>query len=45
MIRPAKNAGKINDEEQTNIFLEFYLHIVNFLRKEMPRRPAKDWQA
>jgi hypothetical protein len=45
MIRPAKNAGKINDVEQMNTFLEFYLHIVNFLRKEMPRRPAMDWQA
>jgi hypothetical protein len=45
MIRPSKNAGKINDDEQMNTFLEFYLHIVNFLRKEMPRRPAMDWQA
>jgi hypothetical protein len=45
MIRPAKNAGKTNDAEELNMFLEFYLHVVNFLRREMPRRPAMDWQA
>lgn len=45
MIRPAKNAGKANDEDELNMFLEFYLHLVNFLRREMPKRPAMDWQA
>ncbi|KVA22964.1 hypothetical protein WI42_08110 [Burkholderia ubonensis] len=45
MIRPSKGAGKVNDEDQMNTFLEFYLHLVNFLRREMPRRPAMDWQA
>ncbi|ABD69055.1 hypothetical protein Rfer_1321 [Rhodoferax ferrireducens T118] len=45
MIRPAKNAGKTNDKDELNMFLEFYLHLVNFLRREMPRRPAMDWQA
>lgn len=45
MIRPAKNAGKTNDEDELNMFLEFYLHLVNFLRREMPKRPAMDWQA
>ncbi|WP_133164370.1 DUF6602 domain-containing protein [Solimonas fluminis] len=45
MIRPANQTGKINDEDQLNTFLEFYLHLVNFLRREMPRRPAMDWQA
>ena len=45
MIRPAKCAGKVNDDDQMNTFLEFYLHLVNFLRREMPRRPTMDWQA
>lgn len=45
MIRPSKGAGKMNDEDQMNTFLEFYLHLVNFLRREIPRRPAMDWQA
>ncbi|MBR8510652.1 DUF6602 domain-containing protein [Burkholderia cenocepacia] len=45
MIHPSKGAGKVNDEDQMNTFLEFYLHLVNFLRREMPRRPAMDWQA
>ena len=45
MIRPSKNAGKVNDEDQMNTFLEFYLHLVNYLRREIPRRPPMDWQA
>jgi len=45
MIRPANGTGKVNDADQMSTFLEFYLHLVNFLRREMPRRPAMDWQA
>lgn len=45
MIRPTSHTGKTNDGEAKDTFLEFYLHIVNFLRREQPRRPLMDWQA
>ncbi|MDR6395905.1 DUF6602 domain-containing protein [Herbaspirillum seropedicae] len=44
MIRPASSSGKVNDQDQMDTFLEFYLHLVNFLRREIPRRPGMDWQ-
>lgn len=45
IIRPANCTGKVNDKDERDTFLEFYLHLVNFLRREMPRRPCMDWQA
>lgn len=45
IIRPGSFTGKVNDKDEMNTFLEFYLHLVNFLRREMPRRPYMDWQA
>jgi hypothetical protein len=45
MIRPPRQTGKKHDADEVNTFLEFYLHVVNFLRREQPRRPTMDWQA
>jgi hypothetical protein len=45
ILRPGSKAGKINDGEETDTFLEFYIHVVNFIRRELPRRPSMDWQA
>lgn len=44
MINPGQACGKIQMEEDV-IFLELYLHVVNFLRREAKRRPPMDWQA
>lgn len=44
LVRPAAGVGKIDDGAE-NTFLELYLHVVNFLRREQPRRPPMDWQA
>lgn len=44
LIRPGADVGKVDDGEE-NTFLDLYLHVVNFLRREQPRRPAMDWQA
>jgi hypothetical protein len=43
LIRPGKPAGKTNDSPEAT-FLEFYLHVINFLSREYPRRPPVDWQ-
>jgi len=44
MIRPQVLAARLRDETK-GIFLEFYLHIVNFLTRERKRRPEIDWTA
>jgi hypothetical protein len=44
ILRPQKSAGKTHDGEEIDTFLEFYIHVMNFLRRELPRRPAMDWQ-
>ncbi|MEF8708482.1 MAG: DUF6602 domain-containing protein [Candidatus Accumulibacter propinquus] len=44
LIRPGDATGKENNEAEADTFLEFYLHVVNFLNREQPRRPAVDWQ-
>lgn len=45
IIRPSSKKGKLNQGEQMDTFLHFYIHIMNFLRREMQRRPTMDWQA
>jgi hypothetical protein len=45
MVRPGPGVGKTNDGNEVDTFLEFYLHVVNFIRREQPRRPLMDWQA
>ncbi len=44
MINPARSVGKIQERDGDLIFLEFFLHVVNFLRREAGRRPSLDWQ-
>lgn len=44
MIRSQVAAAMIR-EETKGVFLEFYLHVVNFLTRERNRRPEIDWTA
>jgi hypothetical protein len=44
MINPGNFAGKAAVQDDVNIFLEFYLHVVNFINRERDRRPPVDWQ-
>jgi len=45
LINPGKAVGKAVDGDSMGIFMEFYLHIINFLNREYSRRPIIDWQA
>jgi hypothetical protein len=44
LIQPQVSAARLRDETK-GIFLEFYLHVVNFLTRERRRRPEIDWTA
>jgi len=44
MINPSNATGKAVAQDDVNIFLEFYLHLVNFINRERGRRPPVDWQ-
>ncbi len=44
MINPSKASGKEVEGDDTSIFLDVYLHIVNFINRERLRRPPVDWQ-
>lgn len=44
MINPASGVGKTQKDDESIIFLEFFFHLVNFLRREGGRRPPIDWQ-
>lgn len=44
IINPQKPAGKWEIAQGSSIFLESYLHIVNFLMRESARRKPVDWQ-
>lgn len=44
LINPAASAGKWDAGADASIFLESYLHLVNFLARESRRRPPVDWQ-
>lgn len=44
MLHPGQAKGKQVENEEEGIFLEFYLHVVNFLNRERARRPPVDWQ-
>lgn len=44
MIRPQVSMATLRDETK-GMFLEFYLHVVNFLTRERKRRPEIDWTA
>ena len=44
MINPCTSTGKATDKDGESIFLELYVHIVNFINRERDRRPPVDWQ-
>lgn len=44
MINPCTHEGKACTNEEENIFLEFYIHLMNFLTREAKRRNPVDWQ-
>jgi|HubBroStandDraft_6_1064221.scaffolds.fasta_scaffold03484_6 hypothetical protein len=44
IINPQKPAGKWETGSASSVFLESYLHIVNFLGRESARRKPVDWQ-
>ncbi len=44
-ILPAFSVGKEEQDDAQSVFLDFYLHLVNFLMREVPRREPVDWQA
>jgi hypothetical protein len=44
LLRPQISAARVRDEEN-GIFLDFYIHLMNFLMREKRRRPPIDMQA
>lgn len=44
MINPCTSTGKATNKDGESIFLELYVHIVNFINRERDRRPSVDWQ-
>ncbi|MGI0133456.1 MAG: DUF6602 domain-containing protein, partial [Candidatus Micrarchaeaceae archaeon] len=44
IINPQKPAGKWETGNASSVFLESYLHVVNFLGREAARRKPVDWQ-
>jgi len=44
LINPATATGKEITDDNESIFLEYYLHLMNFLSRESARRPQVDWQ-
>lgn len=41
---PGSNSGKEEKGDTQSIFLDFYLHLMNFISREVARRPPMDWQ-
>jgi hypothetical protein len=44
IIHPALGVAAL-EENSVGLFLEFYLHLINFLTRERGRRPPIDWMA
>lgn len=44
IVNPQKPAGKWEAGQAESVFLEIYLHVVNFLSRESERRKPVDWQ-
>ncbi len=44
IIRPQVRAGRWQEEGAESVFLETYLHIMNFLGRESERRKSVDWR-
>lgn len=44
MINPAKAQGKESHGDSVSLFVEFFIHLVEFLERERRRRPALSWR-
>ena len=44
IIRPQTGVALL-EEDSPSLFLEFYIHLINFLTRERGRRPVIDWTA
>jgi hypothetical protein len=44
IIHPGDSAGKSAERDDGLGFVEFYLNLVNFMQRELKRRPLIDWQ-
>ena len=44
MFIPGDSVGKTQNGGRDIIFLEFFLHVMNFIRRESKGRPPVDWQ-
>lgn len=44
LIRPQEAVVRMRDESE-GIFLDFFIHLINFLMRERKRRPPIDWTA
>lgn len=44
IINPAYRKGKLFEDDKEQVFLEFWVHFINFLTREIPRRRPIDWQ-
>ena len=44
IINPEQKVGKWDAGKADSVFLESYLHIVNFVGRESKRRDPVDWQ-
>jgi hypothetical protein len=45
LIAPADNAGKLSPNSGPSVFHEWFLHLMNYLNRELRYRPPMDWQA
>jgi hypothetical protein len=45
LISPADNAGKLTPDLGPSVFHEWFLHLMNYLTRELRYRPPMDWQA
>ncbi len=44
IIHPSRSIGKESADDHEDVFLTFYLNVVNFVAREHRRRPPVDWQ-
>jgi hypothetical protein len=44
LLNPVAMAGKVASSDRDEVFLEFYVHLMNFLAREAGRRPGLDLQ-
>jgi hypothetical protein len=45
LIAPDDNAGKLTPDSRPSVFHEWFLHLMNYLNRELRYKPPMDWQA